>query len=174
MKKFFAKWFPVAGSIALSLWSKYFTQKTGENAVDLFSKNIVFSEEFTGGIDNDIIQYYDETELNVFKIKKLINLMKIDGSIDVEKKRQINLIIENSNFPDPVCNELIGYLEGQAMFDNNLCFEFKDDDDRIGLLIDLVSLSKADGIFHEKEKSFIMDMALKTGFRKQEILAFLR
>ena len=83
-KSMAAKWIPIAGAIAMAAWSKYTTNKIGQKAKEVFSKEIFFENNESNIID--IIDIVDEKinfkSIQKTKVQILINLIKIDNNID--------------------------------------------------------------------------------------------
>jgi hypothetical protein len=94
--------------------------------------------------------------LELLKIKTLINLMKVDGSIEPQEKEYLKTIITNANLTSAEIQEIKNSWSSQRIeVDYSLIAKYPDD--TLGLLIDLIALAlaKRDGDFHITEKMYI-------------------
>ena len=151
-----AKWVPLAGAAAIGTWTKYSTSKIGQKAVEIFSKTIVYQEEEL--TEETSFQEINDT-IGIERLQILINLMKIDGEIAPEEIKLINQIIESSNLIDSEKNALKDEYRTDKPFIIN--YESIKEDEKIGILLDLLRLANIDNHFKESEDLFIKDYCRK-------------
>jgi hypothetical protein len=181
LKSSVSKYLPVVGSTAMGLWSAYSTKKVGNKAIQIFEKEIEILDE-TESLSESSIEYTDnlfppsEIEVNnitgerleLLKIKTLINLMKVDGSIEPEEKEYLKTIITNANLTSAEIQEIKNSLSSQKIeVDYSLIAKYPDD--ALGLLIDLIALAKRDGDFHITEKMYIKQVGKLMEFSEGDV-----
>ncbi|MBC5796147.1 TerB family tellurite resistance protein [Sphaerospermopsis sp. LEGE 00249] len=180
-KSIVSKWLPGVGSTAMGLWSAYSTKQVGNKAIQIFEKEIEILDE-TQSLSESSIEYTDHLlpasdlevnnitgeRLELLKIKTLINLMKVDGSIEPEEKEYLKTIITNANLTVEEIKEIKNSLSAQRTeIDYSLIAKYPDD--ALGLLIDLIALAKRDGDFHITEKMYIKQVGKLMGFSEVDI-----
>jgi uncharacterized tellurite resistance protein B-like protein len=175
-KSMAAKWVPVAGAIAMASWSKYSTTKIGANAIEIFSKEIEIvefevSEDTLSDNVTDTIENLDS--INKTKIEVLINLMKIDGKIDDKEIEFIENFIKKTDLSSEDKMDLIGKIGDSAKIKIDYTPFKEDKEEGLHLLIDLISLAKADGQFHITEKMFIKEIAKILEFSATDIIELM-
>ena len=181
LKSSVSKCLPVVGSTAMGLWSAYSTKKVGNQAIQIFEKEIEILDE-TESLSESSIEYTDNLfptsdievnnitgeRLELLKIKTLINLMKVDGSIEPQEKEYLKTIITNANLTSAEIQEIKNSLSCQKIeVDYSLIAKYPDD--ALGLLIDLIALAKRDGDFHITEKMYIKQVGKLMGFSEVDI-----
>jgi uncharacterized protein (DUF697 family) len=173
VKSMAAKWLPVAGAIAMATWSKYSTNKIGEEAVRIFSKEIIEEEtieEITDAIIvNDNTEINKDNEIDILKIKILINLMKIDSKIDDKEMNFIEDFIDKINLTSDEKMDLISLINSAEKIKVDYTTFINNSEDALYLLIDLISLAKIDGKFDVTEKMFIKEIAKVLNFDKEDL-----
>ncbi|MBE9238548.1 TerB family tellurite resistance protein [Anabaena aphanizomenioides LEGE 00250] len=180
-KSIVSKWLPGVGSTAMGLWSAYSTKQVGNKSIQIFEKEIEILDE-TQSLSESSIEYTDNIlppsdievnnitgeRLELLKIKTLINLMKVDGSIEPEEKEYLKTIITNANLTSAEIQEIKNLLSAQRIeVDYSLIAKYPDD--ALGLLIDLIALAKRDGDFHITEKMYIKQVGKLMGFSEVDI-----
>jgi len=159
LKSMVGKWLPVAGAVALAAWSKFSTHAIADRAKSLFEKDFSVLDEFldevsedekTTDSQSDVEQSFDD-----LKIKTLINLMRIDGSITDEEQEYIALLIEKAEIDDDVKLELIENINQSNKVKVDYSEIRESPEDAVGLIIDMVALAKRDNEFHISEKLYI-------------------
>lgn len=181
LKSSVSKWLPVVGCTAMGLWSAYSTKQVGNKAIQIFEKEIEILDE-TPSLSESSIEYTDNLlptsdieenkitgeRLELLKIKTLINLMKVDGSIEPEEKEYLKTIITNANLTSAEIQEIKNLLSAQRIeVDYSIIAKYPDD--ALGLLIDLIALAKRDGDFHITEKMYIKQVGKLMGFSEVDI-----
>lgn len=180
-KSIVSKYLPGVGATAMGLWSAYSTKQVGNKAIQIFEKEIEILDE-TESLSESSIEYTDNLfplsdievnnitgeRLELLKIKTLINLMKVDGSIEPEEKEYLKTIITNANLTSAEIQEIKNLLSSQRIeVDYSLIAKYPDD--ALGLLIDLIALAKRDGDFHITEKMYIKQVGKLMGFSEVDV-----
>lgn len=173
-KSMAAKWLPVAGAIAMATWSKYSTQKIGDHAIEIFSKEIEFIDVEIGEIQEQDLQTQDNTivqpnEFAKLKIEILINLMKIDGTLEDEEIKFIEHFIEMSNLSNAETMSLIEQIASTEKMQIDYLIFKNNKEEGLHLLIDLIALAKVDGKFHITEKMFIKNIGRVLEFSEDDV-----
>ena len=166
-----AKWIPIAGAIAMAAWSKYTTNKIGQKAKEVFSKEIVFENSEIN--ESNIIDIVDE-KINLKSIQKtkvqiLINLIKIDNNIDSSEIKFIEDFMDKIELDIDDKMDLIQQLNSQNKISADYNILKNNNEEILYLLIDLVALAKIDNEFHITEKLFIKEIAKILEFNQEEL-----
>ena len=170
-KSMAAKWIPIAGAIAMAAWSKYTTNKIGQKAKEVFSKEIVFENSEIN--ESNIIDIVDE-KINLKSIQKtkvqiLINLIKIDNNINSSEIKFIEDFMDKIEFDIDDKMDLIQQLNNQNKISVDYNILKNNNEEILYLLIDLVALAKIDNEFHITEKLFIKEIAKILEFNQEEL-----
>ena len=170
-KSMAAKWIPIAGAIAMAAWSKYTTNKIGQTAKEVFSKEIVFENSEIN--ESNIIDIVDE-KINLKSIQKtkvqiLINLIKIDNNIDSSEIKFIEDFMDKIELDIDDKMDLIQQLNSQNKISADYNILKNNNEEILYLLIDLVALAKIDNEFHITEKLFIKEIAKILEFNQEEL-----
>lgn len=159
LKSMVGKWIPVAGAVALAAWSKFSTHAIAGRAKSLFEKDFSVLDEFLDEVaeDEQTTNSQSDTDQNFddLKIKALINLMRIDGSIADEEQEYIALLIEKAEIADEVKLELIENMNQPNKIKIDYTEIKESPEDSVGLIIDMVALAKRDNEFHISERLYI-------------------
>lgn len=171
-KSMAAKWIPIAGAVAMAAWSRYTTNKIGEKAIEIFSKEIIFEKDVIEEID--IVNPNNNSNLNIQNINKakigiMINLMKIDNNIDANELKFIEDFMEKVDLSIDDKMELIQELTTKNKISVNYSVLKDNSEEVLYLLLDLISLAKMDGEFHITEKLFIKEIAKVLNFNPDEL-----
>lgn len=177
LKSLVSKWVPIAGAAAMAAWSNYSTRQIGKKAAEILANPIEVIEEESN--DENIVAVATPTKsqetveivqnLLTLKIKALINLMKVDRQIKPEECGLIQLMIENSELDYETKIELANLMDGDARAHVDFALFAKEPDEVIGLLIDLIGLSKRDGEFHLAERIYIKQAGRLMGLSEGDI-----
>ncbi len=180
LKSAISKWLPGVGAAAMAIWSNYLTRQVGKKAIEIFEKEIVFSEEVIEEMPLDIesasvrtatISHATTPDISpdMPKVQTLINLMKVDGAIKAEEREYVQTIISNADLTESERADLTQVIDksGKSVVDYSAFASSPDD--AIGLLVDMVTLAKRDGTFHITEKIFIKQIGKLTGFSDNDI-----
>lgn len=113
--------------------------------------------------------FQQDFELDEVKIKALINLMSIDGKIHPDEEEYIREIVENANLHYEKKIDFLESMENQEKFVVDYNSIAKSPDDALGLLVDIVALSKYDGKVHISEKIYIKKVGQSLGFSEDDV-----
>ncbi len=171
LKSMVGKWIPLAGAVALAAWSKISTHMIAGKAVSVFEKEIEISDGAEDGdeiitvsdSDSEAIEDLKEDNFDELKIQALINLMRIDGSIEDEEMEFIAQIIEDANIDDQNKLDLIEQMNQGSKFKIDYSKIADSPSDATDLIVELVSLAKRDGDFHISEKIYIKQVGKMIG-----------
>lgn len=170
-KSMAAKWIPIAGAIAMAAWSKYTTNKIGQKAKEVFSKEIVFENSEIN--ESNIIDIVDEKinfkSIQKTKVQILINLIKIDNNIDSSEIKFIEDFMDKIELDIDDKMDLIQQLNNQNKISVDYNILKNNNEEILYLLIDLVTLAKIDNEFHITEKLFIKEIAKILEFNQEEL-----
>ena len=159
LKSMVGKWIPVAGAVALAAWSKFSTHAIADRAKSLFEKDFSVLDEFLDEAEAEepttASQSNVEKSFDALKIKALMNLMRIDGSIANEEQEYIALLIEKTEIADDIKLELIENMNQSNKIKIDYSEIRESPEDAVGLIIDMVALAKRDNEFHISEKLYI-------------------
>ena len=180
LKSAVSKWLPGIGAAAMAAWTNYMTRQVGHKAKEIFRYDIEveptpienielikpLSITYQGTIGQKSNDYY--------KIQILINLAKIDGTVDYSEAEFIAELIENSDLSP---NEKIDFVAKISSNDHqidgiNILAESPDDS--IALLADMTALAMKDGNFHFTEKLYIRQIGKMLNFTDNDINEVIR
>jgi len=164
------KWVPIAGSVAMAVWSRYTTMRIGKYATNIFSKNIEQSKEIA---KERAVASISESELKMAlernKIKALINLMGIDMSNDQRELKFIELIIQNSSLDLDEQLDLAKKLHEKVELAVDLKIIKENPTATIGLVIDMISLAKMDENTQLAEMLYLKKISGEIGLSKEDL-----
>jgi uncharacterized tellurite resistance protein B-like protein/uncharacterized protein (DUF697 family) len=180
LKSAIGKWLPFLGAVALAAWSNYLTRRVGEKAIEIFEKEIVLSEELIDempletesvSVPTAIISRASTLSISpdMLKVQTLVNLMRIDGTIEAEEREYVQTIIGNAILTESEKEELAQAIDQNGKFVVDYSAFADSPDDAIGLLVDMVTLAKRDGTFHITEKMFLKQVGKLLGFSDSDI-----
>jgi hypothetical protein len=173
-----SKWIPIACAIALSIWSRYYSNKVGEKAVECFSKNIIIGDE-EGEINETYLSQKplakDNHNFEKEKMKCLIKLAKVDEKLAHEELKYLAPIIENSKFTNDEKAQFNQILNDKAEV-VSLDYEILNvnKETSIMLIIDLIALANKDKEFHDKEAELIKEIGSSLKLNNNEISELLK
>lgn len=164
------KWVPIAGSVAMAVWSRYTTMRIGKHAANIFSKTIEQSKEKAKETTPSVAS---EAELKIAlernKIKVLINLMGIDMSNDQRELKFIEQIIQNSSLDLNEQLDLAKKLHEKAELPVDLKIIKENPLATTGLIVDMLSLAKMDENTQLAEMLYLKKVAGEIGLSKEEL-----
>jgi uncharacterized protein (DUF697 family) len=175
LKSAVSKWLPGVGAVAMAAWTNYMTRQIGKKANEIFSSDIVFDDSIT---DIELIQPINESPIEAtansksneyFKIKILINLMKIDGKSEEDELNFITSLIQTSELSIEESTSLSASLTNSDRTIEGIESIAASPDDAIGLLANLTALAKIDGQFHITEKLYIKQIGKLLKFSESDI-----
>lgn len=185
LKSMVAKWIPVAGAVAMGAWARHLTNKIGQQAKDIFAKDIQLDTvEITETGERPIAQATAQSisapaqeqisqtsieDVNAQKLKVLVNLMKVDGVTDERERGYILPLIESLNLRDEVRGALLRSLRDGERPTVEYATIKKYPDEIIPLLVDMAALIKIDGKVHPAEKMYMKQIGKEFGVSDTDI-----
>ncbi|MFW6359605.1 MAG: TerB family tellurite resistance protein [Chroococcales cyanobacterium] len=168
------KFVPIAGAVAMAAWAKYSTREIAKKATIIVKQPIEYSNEVLDDLNvpvDDLEDTSSETSgiNDTLRIQSLINLIKVDGKIEAEEREYIHTFVKNADASDADKMNLLMSIDNNSKFSIDYSQFAKSPDDAVGLLIDLVALSKHDGEFHISEKMYIKQVGKAMGFSESDI-----
>ena len=166
LKSLFAKWVPLVGAAGMGIWARYTTNKLGEHAREIFSKQIVFEETVVdeivleaGVADASAPEVLSEAviqpSLLAERIRLLVALTWIDRRADNREREFVTLLLEDPDLPTSARLELQASLEsGKVTAIDYKVFEGRDDE-KIATIMDMIALMKVDDQIHPAERLYI-------------------
>jgi hypothetical protein len=178
LKSTVSKWLPGIGAIAMGAWTNYMTKQIGKKANEILSKEFVIEENDIADIElvkpmaNTHTSSPDSKQVDFYKIKVLINLMKIDGKVLDEEISFLAPMIENSDLSAQDKLALTEYLTNADKSLDGIEKIAKSPGDSISLMSDMISLARVDGQLHITEKLYIKQIAKLLNLSDSEIEEF--
>lgn len=174
LKSMVSKWLPVIGAAAMAAWSNFSTREIGKKAIEIFQKDIEYMPDTIENISFENSERTDlhlKTSVNVEapKIQTLINLMKVDGQAKPVEQEYIREFIKKSDVSDEERLALLRSINGSNKSSVDYIAIANSPDDAVGLLIDLIALSKRDNQFHISEKMYVKQVGKSLGFSEGEV-----
>ena len=180
LKSAISKWLPGVGAAAMAVWSNYLTRQVGKKAIEIFEKEIVLSEEVIEEmpLETESVSVPTATisrmstpssSPDMPKVKTLVNLLKVDGTIKAEEREYVQTIIGNADLTESEKADLTQAIDKSGKFVVDYSAFASSPDDAIGLLVDMVTLAKRDGTFHITEKMFVKQVGKLLGFSDNDI-----
>jgi len=170
-----AKFIPVLGAAAFSAWATYTTYSIGNESIQVLNGTIqntnIEISEF-----KDINKGDTTTDLTIEeeKIYVFLNLMKADEDIaDVEQKF-ISDIIDSLDFGYFTKGKLS--LQLHTSLKNDIDFAILNKMNKVEketFFIDMVTLTKRDGVVQLKELEYILEVSNKIGFSDKEVFLLI-
>jgi uncharacterized tellurite resistance protein B-like protein len=174
LKSSIAKWLPLIGAAAIAAWTRYTTAELGFKAKDLFSREIEFEPD-TDTPDGPVGPTTDSgvvSESPVAMLAKLLlldDLMRCDGHEAPQERAYISDLLATSNLGQAERMEFIRRLPEPFPRVIDLTPFKSDEDERLGLLIDMVALSKRDNVVRQQELEFGRKTALAVGLTDRQV-----
>lgn len=109
---------------------------------------------------SDTVVAEREADNNVLKIKALIKLMRVDGTLNANERIYIQALVEQVHMNPEARIELAELIDGEIEASVDLTRFSAEPDEAIGLLVDLIALAKCDGELHPFEINFIKEAAV--------------
>lgn len=116
----------------------------------------------------------DIDEINIEKVRVLINVMKMDRIIDEKETAFIDRVMNDVGIEGRVRDELRSGFMKEGFFPIRYELLKKDRYEGIALLTLMIALARADGEFHEKEEKYIIKVGKELGYDEEEIGALIR
>ena len=175
LKSMVSKWIPGVGAAAMAIWAKLETQKIGNAAKELFSKDIEYSTEEVNSVVIPEVTIPVEKEVFLIedKLKLLCNLMKIDGTVDVDEISFIETMLEAENASSELSHQIIANISNKEMFTVDLKKYSDKPDQAISIVVDLVAMAKRDGKVHITESMFLKQVSKSLNIAAEDTMAML-
>ena len=172
LKSMVAKWLPFVGAAAIAAWTRYSTASIGRVAKQVLQLDVV--------VDSDAIPEDEQKQLpgpdarehaTTQKILALSNLAKADGRVGDVEQTYIDTLVANAALPE---NARAALRARTATPDQQpVDLAALDEDDALGLLMDLVALASRDGVVHPAEKLYIRRVAKQLPLAEADVASLL-
>lgn len=171
LKSMISKWLPVVGAAAMAAWANYATRRIGKQALTIFDQPIEYEVEEVEDIPDIDAQPSNKRnyELDRLKIQSLVNLMKVDGHMKPEEREYIQTLITQVGFSAEEQAQLRKDMETLGRYTIDYAVLKNMPDEAIGLLLDLIALSRRDGQTHISEKLYIKQVGRALGISESDI-----
>lgn len=182
LKAMISKWLPIVGAAAMATWANYSTKQIGKKANALLQMNvkIIDADENdnapTTAVAEAALPSPHETKPTVsgpnftlLKVQGLIGLLKADKIIHSEERGYIQTIIEKAQLSPAEKDALTSQIDSDIKSTVDFALYANDNDEVIGMLVDLVALAKRDGEFHFAEKIYIKQAGKLMGLTESDI-----
>jgi uncharacterized protein (DUF697 family)/uncharacterized tellurite resistance protein B-like protein len=174
LKSAVSKWLPGVGALAMAAWTNYMTRQIGKKANEIFSSEIKFEDsiadiELIRPVEEEIVEGGETAKMNFYKIKILVNLMKIDGKTTEEESIFISPLIENSDVSVEDKINLIECISNADRTLDGINIIAASPIDSISLVTDMIALAKVDNQFHITEKLYIKQIGKLLNFSDSDV-----
>jgi uncharacterized tellurite resistance protein B-like protein len=176
LKSALSRWVPVLGAAAMAAWVHYMTKKVGRRAVEILSKDIAVDET---ELDQDgTAEWPDGSEPTdpdtaslsiVQRLRILACLAAIDGQAHEQEAAYIKEILGNYNIPASEKDVILHSLEKCQPIDVDFTVLANNPSDSVGVLVDMVALSKRDGSLHPAEKIYVRKVGQILGVAEADV-----
>ena len=176
LKSALSKWVPVLGAAAMAAWVHYMTKKVGRKAVQILGQEVSVDEE---EIDQDDSLHAREsstaTEVSsgepavVQRLRLLACLAAIDGASHDRESEFIKEMMSNYKIPSAEESIILGSLADCQQVEVNYEILAANQSDSVGILVDMVALSRRDNIINPAEKIYIHKVGEILGVAEADI-----
>ena len=185
LKSAISKWLPVVGAAAMAAWSNHMTHKIGQQAIKIFEKEIEISDTVQEDLPTVEAELSSsnfptsskdappKSSIEATRIRALINLMKVDGTVNEEERHYLQTILDQTNLSEKEKEALTQSIESHEKSSVNFEALSSAPDEAIALLIDMVALAQRDSTFHITEKMYIKQAGKLMGFSNDDIEAIM-
>ena len=178
LKSTVSKWLPGVGAIAMGVWTNYMTRQIGNKANEIFSSEIQFEDaivdvELIKPVKEDVVFNSTAKSMDFYKIKILINLMKIDGKTGDEELSYLSPLIENSDLPIEDKINLTACLTNSDRSFEGVELIAASPSDSISLMADMIALAKVDNQLHITEKMYIKQIGKLINLSESDVNEFV-
>lgn len=111
----------------------------------------------------------DNNTLQIVKIQALINLVKIDGTIDDIEKEFLASLVSNFEIDEDQKLDLRKRLLSKVPLNVDFSIYEGYPHESIGLIVDLANMASQDGVFHPAEKIYIKQVGKLVAFSDKDI-----
>jgi uncharacterized protein (DUF697 family) len=176
LKSALSKWVPVLGAAAMAAWVHYMTKKVGRKAVQILSQDISVDEE---EIDQDEpLQSQDAstaTEVSsgaaavVQRLRILACLAAIDGTSHDQESAFIKEMMSNYEIPSAEESVILESLARCQQIEVKYEILAANPSDSVGVLVDMVALSRRDNNVHPAERIYIRKVGEILGVAEADV-----
>lgn len=162
LKSALSKWVPVLGAAAMAAWVHYMTKKIGHKATQILNRDISVDDEES---DNDeslqtqevVAEMESTNEANaiVQRFRVLVCLAVIDGKTHEQESGFIKEMMSNYEIPSVEATEILAALSNSQQLNVDYNVLAANPSDSVGVLMDMVALSKRDDSDHPAERIYI-------------------
>lgn len=118
---------------------------------------------------NDIIDFEKQEEIEIAKIRLVINMALVDGAYSAEESEMLKILIQSMNLSDKSRTMLFAEIENPKQKKVDLSV-FKDDMmSSTTLMAVLAQLAKADGSLHPAEKLYLQSLGHELGYADEDL-----
>ena len=118
---------------------------------------------------NDIIDFEKQEEIEIAKIRLVINMALVDGAYSAEESEMLKILIQGMNLSDKSRTLLFAEIENPKQKKVDLGV-FKDDMmSSTTLMAVLAQLAKADGSLHPAEKLYLQSLGHELGYADEDL-----
>ena len=118
---------------------------------------------------NDIIDFEKQEEIEIAKIRLVINMALVDGAYSAEESEMLKILIQGMNLSDKSRTMLFAEIENPKQKKVDLSV-FKDDMmSSTTLMAVLTQLAKADGSLHPAEKLYLQSLGHELGYADEDL-----
>ena len=118
---------------------------------------------------NDIIDFEKQEEIEVAKIRLVINMALVDGAYSAEESEMLKILVQGMNISDKSRTMLFAEIESPKQKKVDLSV-FKDDMmSSTTLMAVLTQLAKADGSLHPAEKLYLQSLGHELGYADEDL-----
>jgi uncharacterized protein (DUF697 family) len=167
-----SKWLPLVGGAAMAAWSNYSTRQVGKKAVEIFSKEIAYVAPEGDALPPAAAQPAPlpaGVDYAVLKLRALIHLLKVDRQATPAERDYMQAMIQTAALDDRERAALLASLDADAKFSIEYDLLAGAPDEAVGLLIDMLALSRRDQHRHVAEKLYIKQAGRLMGFSDDDL-----
>jgi uncharacterized tellurite resistance protein B-like protein len=181
LKSALSKWVPVLGAAAMAAWVHYMTKKIGQKATQIPSQEISLDNEETD-IGESLqmpeasleMVASNEVAAVIQRLRILVCLAAIDGSAHDQEAGFIKEIMSNYEIPAVETDHILDALRNSQLMNIDYSILAANPSDSVGVLLDMVALSKRDGSDHPAERIYIRKVGQILGVSDADIDDLIR
>lgn len=176
LKSALSKWVPVLGAAAMAAWVHYMTKKVGRKAVQILSQDVSVDEE---EVDQDeplqSQQASTATEVSsgapavVQRLRILACLAAIDGTAHDQESAFIKEMMSNYEIPSAEESAILESLANCQQIEVKYEILAANPSDSVGVMVDMVALSKRDSMVHPAERIYIRKVGEILGVAEDDV-----
>lgn len=176
LKSALSKWVPLLGAAAMAAWVHYMTKKVGQKATQILGEDILLDEE---EIDQDESHHSQEpstapevaSEASAVaqRLRVLACLASIDGTTHDQESEFIKEMMSNYELQSVDKNEILKSLESCQQIEVDYSVLAANPSDSIGVLVDMVALSRRDETVHPAERMYIRKVGEILGVAEADV-----